>query len=263
MSNKTKKTVRLIYSSILSVMLIITGILLMAACVNVYNIGDRPFTAENISKEFEKIAAVVWITVGMVAIDAILSVAMPTENGKLRATVNKKTILRRLYSAIDRESLSAEIEEKINKEENLRRILRTSAIVIIGAAAISAAIYAFNMNNFSADYNASVIAACTLILPLAFVGMGVAVIYLFLDAASVDRQLNLVKAAIAKTSRKASAPTKTEHSKNKTSKKITAYTRIIIATAALVFIILGIFNGGVSDVLSKAENICTECIGLG
>ena len=36
----------------------------------------------------------------------------------------------------------------------------------------------------------------------------------------------------------------------------------IIATAAAL-IIFGIINGGARDVLIKAINICTECIGLG
>ena len=32
---------------------------------------------------------------------------------------------------------------------------------------------------------------------------------------------------------------------------------------AVLFIVLGIFNGGMDDVWSKAAAICTECIGLG
>ncbi|MBE6924309.1 MAG: thioredoxin [Ruminococcaceae bacterium] len=32
---------------------------------------------------------------------------------------------------------------------------------------------------------------------------------------------------------------------------------------ALVFIVVGIFNGSAEDVLTKAIKICTECIGLG
>ncbi len=39
--------------------------------------------------------------------------------------------------------------------------------------------------------------------------------------------------------------------------------RAVVFAVALVFIILGILNGGVEDVWSKAINICTECIGLG
>ena len=39
--------------------------------------------------------------------------------------------------------------------------------------------------------------------------------------------------------------------------------RVVLAAAALAFIIAGIANGGMRDVLVKAVNICTECIGLG
>ena len=39
--------------------------------------------------------------------------------------------------------------------------------------------------------------------------------------------------------------------------------RIVILFTAVVFIVLGVMNGGLRDVLIKAINICTECIGLG
>ena len=52
--------------------------------------------------------------------------------------------------------------------------------------------------------------------------------------------------------------------KNKTNnKKILLAVRISVAVIALTFIVLGAFNGTMRDVLIKAINICTECIGLG
>lgn len=39
--------------------------------------------------------------------------------------------------------------------------------------------------------------------------------------------------------------------------------RIGLFVLALLLIVLGVLNGGLSDVLVKAANICTECIGLG
>ena len=39
--------------------------------------------------------------------------------------------------------------------------------------------------------------------------------------------------------------------------------RIALGVIAITFILVGIFNGGANDVLIKAINICTECIGLG
>jgi len=39
--------------------------------------------------------------------------------------------------------------------------------------------------------------------------------------------------------------------------------RAMLYVLAIVFIVLGVMNGGLRDVLVKAINICTECIGLG
>ena len=39
--------------------------------------------------------------------------------------------------------------------------------------------------------------------------------------------------------------------------------RAALLLAALALIVAGMLNGGMRDVLYKAKNICTECIGLG
>jgi len=39
--------------------------------------------------------------------------------------------------------------------------------------------------------------------------------------------------------------------------------RAALIVVALALIVAGILNGGLRDVLYKAKNICTECIGLG
>ena len=39
--------------------------------------------------------------------------------------------------------------------------------------------------------------------------------------------------------------------------------QLIVAIAAVVFIILGVMNGSAKAVYTKAANICTECVGLG
>lgn len=48
-----------------------------------------------------------------------------------------------------------------------------------------------------------------------------------------------------------------------TAKRPGSLVSAIILAAAIVFILLGVMNGGAEDVLIKAVNICTECIGLG
>ena len=39
--------------------------------------------------------------------------------------------------------------------------------------------------------------------------------------------------------------------------------RNAILIASLILVVYGFLNGGTVDVLAKAINICTECIGLG
>lgn len=46
------------------------------------------------------------------------------------------------------------------------------------------------------------------------------------------------------------------------SRRVNIIRAALIVLAALL-IVAGILNGGLRDVLYKAKNICTECIGLG
>lgn len=50
---------------------------------------------------------------------------------------------------------------------------------------------------------------------------------------------------------------------NNVSKILLYSSRAIIGITAIVFIVVGVLNDGANDVLKKAIEICTECIGLG
>lgn len=50
---------------------------------------------------------------------------------------------------------------------------------------------------------------------------------------------------------------------DKTNRIILLVARIAVGVVAVTFILVGVINGGANDVLIKAINICTECIGLG
>lgn len=260
MSKKTVKYIKLIYGIALSVLLIITGVLLIVACVNIYNIGNRPFTPANISAQFAKISGFVWLTVGATVVGIILNLTLPIEGEKLKASKDKKATLSRLMQKLNEESCDKEKLKLIKKEQQLRVILRVAAIALCAITALPAVIYSLNFNNFSADYNASVISACIWVLPCAFISMGICIALVCLENASFERQSVHVKAALAESNGKFSA--KTDNNPRSDSKLVVGV-RIALAVAALALIVAGILNGGMADVLSKAINICTECIGLG
>ena len=260
MSKKTANLVRLIYRSILSLALIATGIMLMVSCVNIYNIGQRPFTPSNISEAFSKIAVFVWITCGAIVAGFILDLLLPAEPHKIKSVKDKKTTLLHLQRKLNVSAVDEATLILIKKEEKTRKIVRIVTIALGIAAAIPAIIYSFNFKNFGADYNASVISACLLLIPSAFVCMGICTAFAYFESASISRQITLTKSALAAqktTLQKEIARKSTSHT------KLIFGIRIAIALVAIIFIALGIINGGMADVLSKAVNICTECIGLG
>ena len=47
------------------------------------------------------------------------------------------------------------------------------------------------------------------------------------------------------------------------SDKLLLGVRIGLGVIGVAFVVLGIANGGMADVLAKAIEICTQCIGLG
>ena len=260
MSKKAVRHVHFIYGIVLSLMLIATGILLMIACVNIYKIGNRPFTTENISNAFSKIAIPVWITVGATGIGMLASPFLPAEANRRKASKDKKLTLDLLQKKLNADVCEQSTLALIKKEQKNRSILRIAAIALVCAAAIPALVYAFNFNHYSADYNASVISACLWILPCTFVAMGISVAFVYLENASVERQISYVKSALAQSG---GVFLPAEANESIRPSKLLLGIRIALIVIALALIVLGTLNGGMADVLSKATNICTECIGLG
>ena len=259
MSDKMKKKVRLIGGIALSVMLVVTGVLCAVACVSIYNIGDRPFTPENISAAFSNVAPFAYITIAAVIAFVIWTLIYPEEAAKPRAIKDKQITLSMLSARLNADAADKEILAEIEKEKKLCSTVNLVAALISLVSALPAIIYTLNFANFDMDYNAAVVAACLWVLPCSFIVMGVCIARGYIVSASAERQITLVKSAIAKSS----ATKPNVQSKPETDKRITLGIRAAIAAIAIVFIVIGIFNGGMADVLYKAINICTECIGLG
>ena len=266
MSQKTAKNIRLIYGVVLSLLLVVTGVLLMVSCVSVYNIGQRPFTVENISAAFAKIQIPVYITIGAVLIGIVLKIALPGEKIKVKAIIEKRSILSRLEKKLVGRETDEGYAKRTRKEKLVRIIARIINFIICARLLSIALIYTLNFENYTADYNASVIAACVWVLSCSLVAIGTSTALLYIESASYSRQIEAVKEAIksAKPAEKSEPVENVDASaKEKISGRIALAVRLTILAVAIVFIVLGVFNGGMADVLGKAIRICTECIGLG
>jgi hypothetical protein len=92
----------------------------------------------------------------------------------------------------------------------------------------------------------------------------------YFDSESIKKELLLVREglsagakSVGDTDARAESGCKAIAFLSSHSEKILLISRLAILTIALVFVGVGILNGGMADVLGKAVRICTECIGLG
>ena len=132
---------------------------------------------------------------------------------------------------------------------------------ISGVLLLSAFIYVIFFATFTvANLNADMMLAFGISLPLLALSVAVHVPRLYLVESSCQRELDVLLDA-AKKGYKPTAPVSPGEFKNEA--LIKRASCLIVLAVAVIFVVVGIFNGGMDDVLGKAVKICTECIGLG
>ena len=105
--------------------------------------------------------------------------------------------------------------------------------------------------------------AMLFILPCAVIGLASIYATVMICNASYVRELEVVKKALRSSQQSAVNGQQSANAKSEQNEKMLLGARLTILVLAVTFITIGIFNGGMADVLQKAINICTECIGLG
>ena len=262
MTKKTKNIIRTAYKTLLSVMLAVSGILLIYFCVSIYNLGDRPFTQENIAEAFSKIAIPIYATVIAVVIGAVASLFTARKSEAQKSVANKKKTAERLEKRLDISKCPDETVRDLKEAKKRIMVTRVIFISLSVAAFIPALIYVFLPSSYTMEYNGSVIRACLYILPCALVSALSQITLSYLDNANYNKLISQIKLAISSGAKKETTVNETEKNSQVAQKTVLAF-RIAVLAVSAVFIIEGITNGGFSDVLIKAINICTECIGLG
>ena len=115
-------------------------------------------------------------------------------------------------------------------------------------------IFFFTPANPTSTYTYENIAArLESLLPLT----GICIFLMFITVWFQDRQAEATHGNSSKTQHKEACIKATVHSRP------LQLIRTVLLLLSGIFIIWGVFNGGLYDVFVKAINICTECIGLG
>ena len=256
----TQKKLYLILQSVLCVLLVI---LLAASAVSIYREGvarkaEDPmawiYTRETAAEKFKPIAPLFFGAIGLTVAGWILGVK--DENaGK---PVKDVEILRNLTVA-----RVVTPSEAMKAEQEKQRKLFLSGWALFALCMVPIAVYVLNGAHFpDGDLEGMIAALAARVIPLTVLGLGCLMVSTHLQEKSILReteaakeQLKAEKEAGVEAEPKPPAPAKSTINKRRL--------QMIVAIAAVVFIILGVLNGSAKAVHTKAANICTECVGLG
>lgn len=257
MNKETAKRIRLVYGILVGIMVLITGICLIAACIGIYRSGgDQIYTAEKVAQAFQGIATPVYLSLVLILLGFLLDPLLPCTDKKRKAEKNPAAILERLMSKRDLDSCDMQTKAHILRERKQRRIESVIVIAVLLVCSIGFLFYGANSANFhQTEINASMAKAVIILLCWLAVPFGLFICVHYRSSASLQREIDLVKMIPA--GEKKPAPVKAASSKGLLA------VRLVLVCVGIALLVYGFFAGGTADVLTKAINICTECVGLG
>ena len=146
-----------------------------------------------------------------------------------------------------------DLPEAARAEENLRKKIGYGTAAVVAVCAALSLVFLLNRDHFTSwDLETVMGQMLAHTLPWAIIAFASVIAASFLCRCSMEREIALLKGVSGD-----KAPEVT------TKPSRVTYVRIALYAVAAILIVLGINNGGMRDVLIKAINICTECIGLG
>lgn len=245
-----------------SIFLALAGFCLIYGCLNIYFSGDGTYSAELVAAKFSELCVPVYICITLVIISFILSlvyflkgverVEKPMINKDPEAILSLLKSRKDPFTSIDETALSI-----IKLRSSRKRIILTRNIILTVVLAFFL-LYALNINHFPmVNGNGPILNAMAVLVPCLILAFVAGCISHVLSVRSVRREIELYKTV------KTNASAKTDNETCLSSKKRIRIIRIVILASSVAAIIYGLLAGGTADVLTKAVNICTECIGLG
>ena len=248
-------------------------------CVRIYNSGASPFTRESISAHFSKISVFVYITIAAILGSIVVDIVFPLEPEKIKGQVKDGAVLRRL---LKKNALTPSVSAKIEKHFVLRFVLTIISVVLVLGASITAFVVVLTSFDANDSYiNGQVISGTLTILRYFTVPFAYLIVTAIVCKITTKKDMALVKAdikdnkdaqekiiaandcAFVKLTCELNDACESMTKPCKCHNILSIIVKCIIGAVAVLFIILGILNDSMADVLTKAINICTECIGLG
>ena len=248
-------------SVVTAALTVLTGIALIICAAHILFTGaENPYSREKVNEYLSYLVIPASVTVVFIILGKVYDVL---NNEKMYDGFKRSELemLQGYAKRFELLKLDEKTQEAVTHERFRRTVIKawfypTSAFFAAFALVYLVFIAEFRVETLSSDVLRSI--AVSLSLVSASISALIVCAYLSETSAKREREilLNAARAGYKPT------PPKAAETAEKDAVKIKAI-RYGILGIALLLIILGIFNGGMADVLSKAVKICTECIGLG
>lgn len=253
-SNKLNKVILLVTSF----QTIILGIAFIVQILRIYFGNSKVFTRDICGQYILEILPVIilWILVIIGSFIYFNINDFKYKNISKVSNVTKLANLERICPMINDEMVSNKL--KSIKKKNL--IVEIILIIIIVLSSLMGLGYLLNIKHFdpTGDLFDQAKQMAIHLMPWAIISFGAFIGYSFYIEYSAKASCDILREVI-----KNNGKVNKEEILSKKKKMIKLICQLCIVVIAVVFIVVGVFNGGAEDTLQKAVNICTECIGLG
>ena len=250
------KKIRQIYGIVLSLALAAAAVCLIVACWNIYHMGGQyPYNAKRVAEAFAPIAVPVYLALAL----SVGSLFLPGKPEKQKMEKNYPLMLEKLHQKNDFEACGdSNLVEAIRRQQGKRKrnailswgLLALGTLVFLWYSLDSTHIFSKDSHEITRNMGKG---ALVMLLCLG-VPFGFGIYAAYAHKASICREWELMK-LVAVPCEKSAAEV--------SDKKWLPYVQLSLFAIALVMIIGGAVLGGWRDVLTKAVNICRECVGLG
>ncbi len=283
MTEKQRKTLRLVCSIVLSVLTVTAGVLLIVQAERVYH-SPGGYSREIVGKYLSEISAVLYVWIAFVVINAVVWCVFPPEPARLKATIYHTDTLKRLKPRV-----SGLESEKLRRAETVKNIVVGVATAFIILATVMVSLVVFNKDYYhfgASEFNPmrDMLTMLPEFMPWVVASFVVAIIVTVYFEISAKHEVKEIKRILAESAKNPDGGTANKNVKpsvlDKIKEKIDKIipdalktkrarryallgTRLSLTVLSVVFIVVGILNGGIVSVLEKAIAICRECIGLG
>lgn len=234
---------RLIYCTVTAV----CAVCLMRGCVLLYKTDT--FSRGAVAEKIADISALLYTFAAMTVLNFVFAFLLPTEEKGIKRTQTPQLRLMRLKRTkrLDGNALAAAKGLQRKRLINLCCLIGGTAVVALG---FLAAYIVFYKRQANSGINEFIVCSMRLFIPFSVIAVaGVSVSELLYDKRMTE-EIGLYNGAQVATD---------VH----TGGHYALVLRAMIIALGIGLFIWGYCGGGFRDVLTKANNICTECIGLG